>query len=63
MLGRGWWLEWVWVEGEDDLALAGKGFLIDEGYNIAELVAYAIPILGSLVVYRAMDCHGHQIGT
>lgn len=53
MLGWGWWKECVWVEAEDDFVLGWEDFLVDEGDDIAEFVAYAVPILGGLVVYWA----------
>lgn len=64
MLWRGghWWT-CVWAKCEDYLALAWEDLLVDERYDIAEFVAYAIPILGGLVKYRTGDCRGYQIGT
>lgn len=56
MLWRGRRLTYVGVEREDYLTLAGENLLIDESYYVAEFVAYNVPVLGSLVVYRTRAC-------
>lgn len=51
-----------WVDFEDQFSVtAGEDFFVDQGYNVAELVADDVAVFGGLVVCRAR-CGGHEIG-